>query len=38
MLLTHAISYRLWQRGIALPAMTFVIVKGAREGVGVNDR
>jgi len=33
MLLTHAFSNRLWQRSIALPAMTFVIVKAARESV-----
>jgi hypothetical protein len=33
MLLTHAFSNRLWQRSCALPAMTFVIVKRARESV-----
>jgi hypothetical protein len=33
MLLTHAFSNRLWQRACALPAMTFVIVKRARESV-----
>jgi hypothetical protein len=33
MLLTHATSNRLWQRRIALPAMTFVIVEGARGSV-----
>jgi hypothetical protein len=31
MLLTHVFSYRPWQRDNALLAMTFVIVKGARE-------
>ena len=33
MLLNHVLSYRPWQRCFALLAMTFVIVKGAREGV-----
>jgi hypothetical protein len=33
MLLTHAFSNRLWQRFCALPTMTRVIVKGARESV-----
>jgi hypothetical protein len=33
MLLTHAFSYRPWQRAGALLAMTIVIVKGARESV-----
>ena len=33
MLLTHAFSNRLWQRSYALPTMTLVIVKGARESV-----
>jgi len=33
MLLNHVLSNRLWQRGSALSAMTFVIVKGARESV-----
>jgi hypothetical protein len=33
MLLDHAFSYRLWQRPHALSAMTFVIVKRARESV-----
>jgi hypothetical protein len=33
MLLKHAFSNRLWQRPCALSAMTFVIVKGARESV-----
>jgi hypothetical protein len=33
MLLNHAPSYRPWQRANALLAMTFVIVKGARESV-----
>jgi hypothetical protein len=34
MLLNHAPSTRPWQRDLALLAMTFVIVKGARESVG----
>jgi hypothetical protein len=33
MLLTHATSNRRWQRGLALSAMTFVIVKRARGSV-----
>jgi hypothetical protein len=33
MLLSHATSNRLWQRAIALPTMTFVIVKAARGSV-----
>lgn len=33
MLLNHAFSNRRWQRATALPAMTLVIVKGARESV-----
>jgi hypothetical protein len=33
MLLTHAFSNRRWQRSNALPAMTLVIVKRARESV-----
>jgi hypothetical protein len=33
MLLTHAFSNRLWQRARALSAMTFVVVKRARESV-----
>jgi hypothetical protein len=33
MLLNHVLSYRPWQRGFALLAMTRVIVKGARESV-----
>jgi hypothetical protein len=33
MLLTHAFSNRLWKRAFALPTMTRVIVKGARESV-----
>jgi hypothetical protein len=33
MLLKHAFSNRLWQRPSALSAMTFVIVKAARESV-----
>ena len=33
MLLNHAFSYRLWQRPRALSAMTFVVVKRARESV-----
>jgi hypothetical protein len=33
MLLNHAFSNRLWQRSCALPAMTFIVVKGARESV-----
>jgi len=33
MLLHHAFSNRLWQRDLALFAMTCVIVKGARESV-----
>jgi hypothetical protein len=33
MLLDHVPSFRRWQRERALLAMTFVIVKGARESV-----
>jgi hypothetical protein len=33
MLLNHVLSTARWQRPCALLAMTFVIVKGAREGV-----
>jgi len=33
MLLHHAFSNRLWQRDLALLAMTRVIVKGVRESV-----
>jgi len=33
MMLNHVLSNCLWQRSYALPTMTFVIVKGARESV-----
>jgi hypothetical protein len=33
MMLTHVLSNRRWQRPSALSAMTFVIVKAARESV-----
>jgi len=33
MLLTHAFSNRFWKRANALPTMTLVIVKRARESV-----